>query len=178
VPVEPLEIVNVDEAELRGHIVIAGGGRVGQDVVTLLRRLGRAVVVIELDHHRVDELRRAGVPLVYGDAAHANVLQAAGVERARLVLVTVPNLPSALGTIEAVRRLAPDVHVVARAEAKEALRELQARGVYEVVQPHVEASLEMARQALLHLGVPPDVVQEATDRARRELYAPPKLAAP
>ncbi len=171
-PREPLQSVNLPDDGLRGHVVIAGGGRVGSYVAQVLGRLGVPFVIVELNARRVDHGRAQGWPLVFGDASQRVVLEAACVAHARLVLVTTPVLAVTQSIVYHVRRLHPQVHIVARADAIEALEALRARGVYEVVQPEFEAGLEITRQALLHLDYPAAEIQAFTDATRRELYAP------
>lgn len=169
---EPLRTINLPEGGLRDHVVIAGGGRVGSAVAQVLKRIGWPFVVIELDGRRVEALKQDAMPIVYGDASQRVVLEAAQVDRARLVLVTVPAAITVQATVAEVRRLNPTVHIVARAEGLEHLRALHAMGVYEVVQPEFEAGLEMTRQTLLHLDIPAIEIQRFTDAVRDEMYAP------
>jgi CPA2 family monovalent cation:H+ antiporter-2 len=74
--------------------------------------------------------------------------------------------------VEQVHRMAPDLHIVARAEGLEPMQTLHELGVYEVVQPEFEAALEIARQAMLHLSIPMTEIQRYSDTVRQELYAP------
>ncbi len=175
---EPLQTLNVPPEGLRDHIVIAGGGRVGQQVARVLLELERPAVIVELDHHRLEPARMASLPMIYGDATQPVVLEAAGVAEARLLLVTIPAISVARAVVTEARRLNPGLSVVARAEGVEQMRALYDCGVYEVVQPELEASLEITRQALLHLGVPATDIQRYTDAAHRELYPQPAGAHP
>ncbi|MFA6108704.1 MAG: cation:proton antiporter [Candidatus Latescibacterota bacterium] len=169
---EPLQSINLPESGLQRHAVIAGGGRVGAYVAQVLQRLGLAFVIVELDSRRVDGAKQRGWPVIFGDASQEVVLEAACVGQARLVLVTTPAITVTQAILAQVRRLNPEVHVVARAEGIESMQALHAKGVYEVVQPEFEAGLEIARQALLHLDCPAAEIEEFTDSTRRELYAP------
>lgn len=169
---EPLQTMNLPTTGLREHVVIAGGGRVGQYVAQVLQRLDQAFVLIEIDQGQVERAKTAGYPVVYGDATHELVLEAAAVSEAQLVLITVPTVLVAETVVARVRRINPDVHVVARAEGVEQMRSLHEHGVYEVVQPEFEAGLEITRQALLHLNIRAGDIQNYVDQVRRELYAP------
>jgi CPA2 family monovalent cation:H+ antiporter-2 len=71
-----------------------------------------------------------------------------------------------------VRHMNPDVHIVARAEGIEQMQVLHEKGVYEIVQSEFEAGIEIARQALMHLGVPSDEIRHYADDMRHDLYAP------
>src|SRR5215210_2668460 len=172
-PREPMTTFNLPDAGLlRDHVVIAGHGRVGTFVAQLLHRLDRGFVVIDSNPERADAAREEGLPTVFGDAAAEPVLEAAGVGRARLVIVTVPDPAGARLVIERIQRLNPEVHVVARSATAAQLEEFGRLGVYEAVQPEFEAGLELGRQVLSHLGVGAEEIQHFSDRVRRELYAP------
>ena len=169
---EALQSVNLPERGLRDHVVIAGGGRVGQCVAQVLRRFEVGFVLIELDARRVEQAKAAGWPIISGDASQGVVLEAAGIADARLLLITTPAIVSTQGIVDQVRRLKPDLHIVARAEGLEDMDVLYERGVYEVVQPEFEAGLEITRQALVHLDLPAIEIQNFTDAIHREHYAP------
>jgi len=171
-PRELLMTFNLPERGLRDHVVIAGYGRVGTFVARLLGRLERPFVVVDSNPGRTDEARDSGYPTVFGDAAAVAVLEAAGVRRARLVIVTIPDPVGARLVVERVRSINPNVHVVVRSTTVEQLDELGRLGVYEAVHPESEAGLELGRQALYHLGVTAEDIQRFADEVRRELYAP------
>jgi CPA2 family monovalent cation:H+ antiporter-2 len=157
---------------LAGHVVIAGAGRVGQYVAQVLQRLDLGFVAIELDQRRIEECQAAHMPVIFGDAAQAPVLQAAQLARARLLLITTPAIATTQAVVAQARQLAPELHIVARAEGVEPMRRLHELGVYEVVQPEFEAALEIVRQTLLHLAIPAVEIQRYSDTVRQELYAP------
>ncbi len=169
---EPLQTINIPSTGLRNHVVIAGGGRIGQHVAQVLQRLDLAFVIIELDFHRLEQAKAASLPVIYGDAGQQVVLEAAEIEHAALLLITVPANLVSQAIVKQVRRMNPDLDIVARAESLDLMKKLYEYGVYEVVQPEFEAGLEITRQALLHLNVSTSEIQQYTDAIRRELYAP------
>lgn len=171
-PQEPMTTFNLPEGGLEDHIVIAGYGRVGRFVTRLLHLLDQRFVVIDSNPAQADDSREAGLPTIFGDAAAEPVLEAAGVAKARLVIVTVPDPVAVRLVVERTRHLNPGVHVVARSATPDQLEELGRLGVYEVVQPEFEAGLELGRQALMHLGISASDIQRFSDQVHRELYAP------
>jgi CPA2 family monovalent cation:H+ antiporter-2 len=92
--------------------------------------------------------------------------------QARLLLITVPDIVTTRAIVDQVHHRYPRLHIVARAEGIEQMRTLHSQGVYEVVQPELEAGLEMTRQALFHLHIPATDIQRFTDAIHKELYAP------
>lgn len=170
---EPVQTINVPDQALAGHVVVAGAGRVGCRIAEVLQGLRLPFVVVELDHRRIDHAKARGYPTIFGDVAQPVVLEAAGIARARLLLVTTPVLGVSAAVVEHARRINPAVDVVVRAESAEAMASLRAMGVAEVVQPELEASLEMTRQALVHLRMSALDIVNLTDRLRADQYAKP-----
>jgi K+:H+ antiporter len=164
---EPIQSINVSETGLADHVIIAGGGRHGRHIGEVLKVLGRPHVVIELDQRRFENLRGAKLAAIYGDATSDSVLEAAHVDRARLLLVTTPDATVTRAIIERARHKNPEVKIVARAQTAEEVRSLGELGVSEVVQPELEAALEMTRQGLIHLGIPSDRIDAYAERMRR-----------
>jgi CPA2 family monovalent cation:H+ antiporter-2 len=171
-PTEPPDTSTLPRSGLQDHVVIAGAGRVGRYVAGVLLRIERPFVLIEPDQRRVDQARASGFPILFGDATQPVVLEAAGVKRARLLLVTVPSVAASVPIIQHARAMKPDLAIVARAEGIEQMRNLHDCGVYEVVQPELEAGLEITRQALLRLGLAATETQRFLDSIRDDLYAP------
>jgi uncharacterized UPF0146 family protein len=89
-----------DEAEeLTNHVVIAGYGRVGAAVAAQLKAAGADFIAVDLDPHRINEARAAGLPVYFGDATRPEILEAVHVERARALVVAVDNPQVALRTV-------------------------------------------------------------------------------
>ena len=171
---EPLQTINLEREDLHDHVVIAGAGRMGQAVARVLVRSRLPFVLVELDQHRLEFCRDAGVALIYGDATHPLVLEAAGLEKARLLLVTTPDPVTTLAVVRHSRSLRPGLHVVARAESSQMVEELRELGVHQVVQPQMEAGLEITRQALVHLDVSPKEIERSITEARQDFHIPLK----
>ena len=167
---EPLETLNFPREGFSGHVVIAGGGRVGLHVAQVLTRRGLPCLIIELDRHRIQQARAEGIPVVFGDATQEIVLEAAQVAEAKLVLVTVPGIVVSRAVILQTRQLNEHVHIVARAVSTDHVEQLRDAGVFAVVQPEFETGLEITRQALLHLSVAGPEIDSWAEAARREFY--------
>ncbi|HEY6211918.1 MAG TPA: cation:proton antiporter [Vicinamibacterales bacterium] len=168
---ERLEVMDIPDAGLADHIVIAGAGRVGRTIADALAMLTLPRVVIELDERRAQQVRQAGGPVIYGDATQEVVLDAANLSRARLLLVTVPAYPDVRAIVQVAQRLRPDLPIIARGGTPEAVRALHALGVQDVTSPEYEGALEMTRDALQRCAVPPDEIQRVTATIRRDRYS-------
>lgn len=167
---EPLETSNMPALGLHNHVVIAGGGRIGFQVAQVLKRLDLQFVIIELDHRVAEQAKKAGMTVIYGDASQEIVLEAAEIKDASLLLLTMSSIVVARNGVTQAKRMNGDIEIIARASSPEYFELLKELGVYEVVLPEFEASLEMTRQSLLHLEVAPIEVHRCTDTIRQELY--------
>ncbi len=97
-----------------GHAIVAGFGVPGRNCADWLARHGRPFVVIERNPATVERCTRAGLKLLAGDASDESVLRAAGIERADLLAVTVPDEAVAIAVVTAARRMNPTVRILAR----------------------------------------------------------------
>ncbi len=169
---EPLQTENIPHAGLKNHVIIAGGGRVGQHIAQVLTKLELPFVIIELNHQRMMACRHAGFPVIFGDMSQSTVLEVSEIQSARLLLITTPLAITTRTIVQYAHHLKPTLQIIARAEGVEQTRALYDSGVYMVVLPEMEAGLEIARQALLNLEIPAIAIQQYTDAVRRQVYAP------
>ncbi len=172
---ESLETMNVPEEGLRNHVIIAGCGCVGLKIAQVLHSLGTPFVLAELDQNRVEQAKKLGYPVIYGDSSHEIVLEALAVEKASLVVITIPGMVVSRAIITHSRKIKSEIPVVARISDPTFFDVFKELEVNNLVLPEFEAGLEMTRQVLLHLRVPPSEIMRQTESLRHEFMAP-KLA--
>ena len=169
-PHEQIKESNGLPPRLSKHVIIAGGGRVGFQIARVLKRINRQFVIVELDHRRFEQAKEAGMPVIYGDINQKVVLEASGIKDACLLVLTIPGLAATKANILQAKSLNKNLQIIMRTSTPESFVLFRTLGVSEVVVPEFEASLEMVRQTLLRLHVPPIEVQKNTDVLRQELY--------
>jgi CPA2 family monovalent cation:H+ antiporter-2 len=135
-------------ASLDGHAIIVGHGRVGSVIAASLRRQGIPYVVIEQNLRFAERLRQEQIPVVYGDAAWPEVLDAARPAKARLLVIAVPEKAAARRIIAEARRVNPQIELVVRTHSTEEASWLRQNGVGLVVMGEHHIASEMAEQAL------------------------------
>src|SRR5471032_1987017 len=153
------------------HVIVAGFGRSGQSLATLLSEEKIDYHALDLDPERVQEAQTAGANVSYGDAARRESLIAAGIYRASAIVITYASTPSALKVLHLVHELAPTLPVIVRSYDDTDLDLLKAAGAAEVVPELLEGSLMLASHALVMLGVPLRRVVHRVQAARDERYA-------
>ena len=168
--VNPVNLIETATEELSNHIVICGFGRVGQLVYRFTEWEGFPAIALDRDSKRVQEASQAGVDVFFGDASRREILHAAGVERARMVVVCVDNIEHAELILARTRQLRADVPVLVRTRDDHHLDELREAGATEVVPEVLEGSLMLISHVLVMLDVPVSRVLQRVQRARRERY--------
>ena len=153
------------------HVLIAGFGRSGQSLATLLTEEKIEYHALDLDPERVQEAQLAGAHVSYGDAGRRESLVAAGIYRASAVVITYANTPAALRLLHMVNELAPTLPVIVRSYDDSDLDQLREAGATEVVPELLEGSLMLASHALIMMGVPLRRVVHRVQAAREERYA-------
>ena len=155
----------------RKHVIVAGFGRSGQSLATLLAEEKIDYHALDLDPERVQEAQAAGANVSYGDAARRESLIAAGINRASAVVITYAETKSALKVLHLVHELAPTLPVIVRSHDDTDLDLLKSAGAAEVVPEALEGSLMLASHALVMLGVPLRRVVHRVQSARDERYS-------
>ncbi|MFC0253786.1 cation:proton antiporter domain-containing protein [Massilia consociata] len=153
------------------HVIIAGFGRSGQSLATLLTEEKLPWYALDLDPERVQEAQSAGANVSYGDAARRESLIAAGINRASALVVTFADTRLALKLLHLVHELAPNLPVIVRSHDDSDLDVLKKAGATEVVPEALESSLMLASHALVMMGVPLRRVVHRVQSARDERYA-------
>ncbi len=154
---------------LPGRTVVIGYGRVGRLVAAMLEGHGRAYLAVDSDPDEVARLRRAGKPVVYGDARRPELLDTLHLETASAVVLTIDAADSLDTLVRLIRDRHPDLCVVARARDAEHAARLYALGVTDAVPETVESSLQLAEALLIDLGVPMGLVIASVHEKRAEL---------
>ncbi len=127
------------------HAIVAGFGVPGRNCADWLARQGHAYVVIEQNASTVDRCGRTGVPIIAGDARDEATLREAGIERAGLVAVTIPDEAVALAIVTAARKLNPTARILARVNHVSIAMEAVKQGADEAVVAEELAAREFVR---------------------------------
>ena len=153
--------------QLESHFIVCGYGRIGSIIVDEFKRQRVPHVVIERDPVRLRTLHDAGHLVVEGDASSEEVLQKAGVARARGLIAAVSTDAENVYTILSARLMQPTLYIIGRAESDESARKIKRAGADRVISPYQIGGLHMAQLALRPAVV--EFVQLATNSEFLEL---------
>ena len=166
---EPLGMA--EDLPSRNHVVVCGYGRIGRNIVKLLQEQDCPVVVVEQAESRVQWLRDAGIPYIYGNAASQYVLEKAGVAEAIGMAIALPDPMSTRLSLKRSLALSPELDIVVRASKPRDIEALYQLGAREVVQPELEASLELSAHLWNGLGVSLPASQKRIKAIRQSRYS-------
>ncbi|WP_323763095.1 monovalent cation:proton antiporter-2 (CPA2) family protein [Maricaulis sp.] len=153
-----------DMIEEEAPVIIAGMGRFGQIIQRMLVMDGYKPVVLDNSAEHIDGLRKFGIQVYYGNAMRPGLLEAAGIARAKLLVVCTDNRERAVELVHHVKQRYSQVYVIARAASREHVYQLRAAGADLAIREMFGSSLDAARRSLEVLG-------ESPDRARRKSEA-------
>ena len=153
------------------HVIICGYGRSGQNLARILEAESISFIALDVDPVRVREAAIAGEQVVFGDAARREVLVAAGLMRAKAVVVSYADTGSALRILGVVREIRPGMAVIVRTLDDVDIDRLKQAGAAEVVAEVMEGSLMLASHALMLLGTPLPRVLRRIRETREQRYS-------
>ena len=144
---------DADEIDERGPVIIAGIGRFGQIVNRLVQSAGFRTVVIDHDMETIQLMRKFGFKGFFGDPTRPDLLHAAGLAEAHVLVVAVDDPEAALKLVGYARRERPDIHIVARARDRNHVYRLFRAGADDIVREMFDSSLRAGRYVLENIGM-------------------------
>lgn len=163
----------VDERALesaRGRIIIAGFGRVGQQLAKLLRAQNIDYIAFENDAKLVSQMHALGYPVYFGNASRSELLRRVHAGDSPAIVLTMDHPASALQAVRGIRREFPHVRLFVRSRDEKHARALKLAGASVVVPETLEASLQLSAFVLEAMGLEERVVDRIVDN-ERDLFA-------
>ena len=146
---------DADTVDEEGEVIIAGHGRFGGVVNRMLRAAGYSTTVLDYSAGHLDMLRSFGFKVFFGDATRPDLIHAAGIDKAKLLVVAIDGKEQINALVHYVRENHPQVPVIARAVDRQHVYELYAMGVVEIIRETFDSSVRTGRAAFERLGMHP-----------------------
>lgn len=160
-----------EQEELNDHVIICGFGRIGQTVSRFLKQESIKFVAIDIDPLRATKAREAGENVLFGSSRQTELLHAAHLSHAKLVVIAFGEDKQSLEVIQKVRSLSPDVPILVRTRNDDQLDVLQEAGANQVVPESLEGSLMLVSQVLSLTGVPFSRIMRRVQKERKNHYS-------
>nr|WP_241242226.1 monovalent cation:proton antiporter family protein [Thalassotalea sp. G2M2-11] len=159
------------QTEMQDHVIICGFGRIGQTVSRFLKQESIPFVAIDIDPLRTTKAREAGEHVLFGSSRKTELLEAAQLYKAKLVVIAFGEDSQSIEVIQKVRSLAPDVPILVRTRNDDNLDKLQEVGANQVVPESLEGSLMLVSQVLSLTGVPFSRIVKRVQKERKNHYS-------
>ena len=153
-----------DAIDAENPVVIVGFGRIGQIVGRALRLRKIGFTALDSAPTHVDFIRKFGNKIYYGDATRLDLLRAAHLDKAQILVVAIDEMVASVKVVELAQQHFPNVKIYARARNRQHAYQLLAMGVTFIIRETFEASLSLARMVLEGMGVSPEVAKASMDK--------------
>jgi len=140
---------DVERISVKDHIIISGYGRTTSKLTYILEGMGFPLVVIDKDHSRLREIEERGVPTVFGNAASRSVLKDAGVEKARMAILSISDEHDLYITARNIRQINPNCHIIAKVHTERVHNKLMDQKLIDdYIWPEKRSASEMSKKVI------------------------------
>lgn len=164
---------NIEQASesLKEHVILCGFGRTGQNLALFLKRVNIPFIALELNSDLITEAWEAGDPVYYGDSSRTETLVHAGIDTAKALVISFPDVKTSEHITREVKRLRADLPLIVRTRDDRHLEQLLDSGADEVIPDTLESSMMLAQHTLSTLGLAQETIDEMLADAREDQYA-------
>lgn len=153
-------------SSLSGHVILCGFGPTGRDLAVAFQEEKIPFVILEMNPLKVREAKKLHMKAIYGDAVNREVMKRAGIQRAKAVIVSFPDVLGMSQIIRVVQDLNPEALLAVRTRYEAQMPHLYELGADIVVTEEWEASYELNRTVLEQFGIAPDRIKQHLSRIR------------
>jgi CPA2 family monovalent cation:H+ antiporter-2 len=158
------------QSTFRGHVIVIGYGLNGQNLARVLKEVGIAYCVLDMDPDLVRSAKTAGEPIFFGDGTRPEILQQVGVQQARVLVIAISDPAATARLVAQARRLRPDLYIIVRTRYVVEIDHLYRLGANQVIPEEFETSVEIFARVLQEYHVPRNVISLQVDLIRKEHY--------
>lgn len=156
--------------KMRNHVIICGFGSIGQNIAKILDSEGYSYYALDYNVELIGNATKVGFNVSFGDSTHREILKAAGIERASILVICHDNVGSSEKTLKQARFINPDIPVLVRTQDDTYYAKLSEAGATEVIPETLESSLMMASHVLSILGMPMAKIVRRVQEMRNNKY--------
>jgi CPA2 family monovalent cation:H+ antiporter-2 len=156
---------------MANHVIIVGFGLNGQNLARVLKETGILYIILDMHADKVRKARKEGHKVRFGDCSHPDVLKGLGVEKARMVVFTIPDPIATRRGVVATKGFNKQTSILVRTRYLNEVEELYKLGATQVIPEEFETSVEIFSRVLHDYKLPANIIQNQIDIIRHEGYA-------
>lgn len=162
------EAIHDEGLQISDHVVICGYGRVGKYIGRALQMANVGLVVVDYNQHTIKHVKEQGIQTVYGDPGDKGVLDYAQVDKARCIVIAIPDRHTQELVIANAQSLNRKIKIMCRTHHEEDRGHLKSLGVQIIIQPEFEAALTIVAKLLADFGLSDDEITGKMQRLKIE----------
>ncbi len=156
--------------DMKDHVIIVGYGLNGRNLARVLRSVGVAHVIIDLNSEVIRKAREKGEKIMFGDATRREVLKHAGIRKAAALVLAMSDARAARRTVQQAHQMNKRAHIIVRTRYTSEITELLELGANEVIPEEFETSIEIFSRVLQHYGIARPIIEEEIEKIRSQGY--------
>jgi CPA2 family monovalent cation:H+ antiporter-2 len=153
------------------HVIIIGFGANGRNLALVLKELEVPYVILELNSRTVMQLKKEGEPAFYGDGTSREILHKLGIDRARVMVISITDASATRKIVMTARSLNPSLYIVVRTRYIGEVHDLLSDGADEVVPADFETSIELFSRVLNYYQMPKTLISRYAEQFRKDHYS-------
>ena len=158
----------LEDLDLSGHIVLCGYGRVGRYIGRALDMANLPYIAVDFNLYTVEKMRATGVNIIYGDPTNYDILDYIQVDKAAILISTLPDKFSQELVILNAKQLNPNIIIFSRVAREKEQKRMKDLGAFIVVQPEFEAALSIIKRILRSYNIPKEEIAGKIKRLKIE----------
>lgn len=159
-----------DSQDVKDHVILVGMGRNGKHFASACRRFSIPIRIVDMNPIIVENQQALGLPIIYGKASNESVLKELDITTAQCIVISASTYEETLKTIDAARRLNPDIHIIVRTKYLKSLEDVLEAGADEVIPKEFETGIMMFTRVMDYYNKDSDEIAEAVNDLRSDNY--------
>ena len=158
------------EPEVEDHVILVGLGRNGKHIAKACRQFHIPIRIVDMNPTIVENQQALGLPIIYGKASNESVLKELNITSAQCIVISASTYEETMKTIDAAKRLNPDIHVIVRTRYLKSIDEVIEAGADEVIPKEFETSIMMFTRIMDYYNKDVDEITDAVNDLRSNNY--------
>ena len=159
-----------EKSEVEDHVILVGLGRNGKHIAKACRQFNIPIRIVDMNPTIVENQQALGLPIIYGRASNESVLKELNITSAQCIVISASTYEETMKTIDAARRLNPDIHIIVRTRYLKSIDEVIEAGANEVIPKEFETSIMMFTRIMDYYNKDVDEITDAVNDLRSNNY--------
>ena len=159
-----------EKGDVEDHVILVGLGRNGKHIAKACRQFHIPIRIVDMNPTIVENQQVLGLPIIYGRASNESVLKELNITSAQCIVISASTYEETMKTIDAARRLNPDIHIIVRTRYLKSIDDVIEAGADEVIPKEFETSIMMFTRIMDYYNKDVDEITDAVNDLRSNNY--------